>query len=341
MILTLTIVMFYCCHWAIAEASLGPPPKDIPNITFRVLPNGTDPKAEPVLVPFAQYLGKPIALIYWQINHNDSETELKALQALSTIPAYKDKVIFLSAVKIATDVEEQVAIKRARELKLSIPLLLDRTQIAPYLEAWFDLPRYGLIDGKGKLRIWNCRQLTETVGPNMTFLRAIQLAASGKNVPVMKGIAKPNNTHELVGKMLPNVGLDGIDGKPTTMSKYLRGKPIVLAFWSVTCDHCVIVLPAVTRYWQMRKGNLDMLSITRAPSEMLRKMIDDFFKKIGMSWPTAYAPENATLGYFNIVKVSTIILADKKGIIRYVWIQPDESWIASAIEAALIEFNLF
>jgi hypothetical protein len=70
-------------------------------------------------------------------------------------------------------------------------------------------------------------------------------------------------------------------------------------------------------------------------------MIDDFFKKIGMSWPTAYAPENATLGYFNIVKVSTIILADKKGIIRYVWIQPDESWIASAIEAALIEFNLF
>lgn len=337
----LAACLLLCAAWHPAQASLGPPAKQLPNMTFQVLANGTNPKASAELTPLAQYNGKPIALLYWKIGDSKSETELKAFQALSVLPAYKGKIHFLSAVKVASDGDKKAAIARARALKLTIPLILDRSQLSSYLEAWFSFPRYGLIDKKGKLRVWNCAKLGETVGPNMTFLKAIHLAASGKKIPTMRGITKPKNTYELTGKKLPNVGLDDKNLKPTTVKKLLKGKPIVIAFWSVTCPHCRQVIPAVAKYWQNRKGNLDMLTITRAPSQSLRDQIKGLYKTSKVTWPVAYAPANSTLSYFNIVKVPTVILADKNGVIKYVWIQPDAKWIGGAIEAAILKYNLF
>ncbi len=322
-------------------ADLGPPSRKLPNATFRVLPNGTNPKATVSLLPMAKLLGKPIAVIYWKLNDTASETELKAFQALAKLPNYKGKIQFFTAVKASTTRDEAAAIKRARQLKLTVPLILDRSQLAPYIEAWFAFPRYGLIDKTGKVKVWNCRQLSETVGPGMTFMNSLQAMSEGKKIPTMRGITKPNNTYELAGKKAPDVGLNDTNDKATTVSKYIKNKPLIIAFWSVTCPHCRQVIPAVAKYWQQRKGNLDMVSITRAPSESLRKMIRDLYKTAKVTWPVAYAPENATLSFYNIVKVPTVLIVDKKGVIRYVWIQPDAKWIGAAIEAALLKYNLF
>lgn len=332
--------------WADATSSkdaadLGPPVQTLPNMTFRTLANGVNQKEEVRLQPLAEFKGKPLAILYWKLNDAKAETELKAFQALAQLPSYKGKVQFVSAVKASSPDEITAAVKRAQALQLTIPLLMDNSQLSPYLEAWFEFPRYGLVDKDLKLRVWHCQQLTETVGPGTTLLQAIQMAAEGKPLVAMRGIAKPNNTYELVGKPLPNVGLNDVKDKDTTMSKYMQGKPIVIGFWSVTCPHCRQVIPAVAQYWSLRKGNLDMLTITRAPSEMLRKMITDLYKEKKLEWPVAYAPENSTLGFFNIVKVPTVILADKKGIIRYVWIQPDAAWIGRAVENVILHLNLF
>ncbi len=325
----------------LAHADLGPPAKTLPNMTFRVLPNGTNPKASLELKPIADLKGKPIAIIYWKVKDTKSETELQAFQAMAGLPAYKGKVQFYSAVKASTPSEVEAATQRARELKVKIPVIMDRSQLAPYLEAWFAFPRYGLVNKDLVLKVWHCAQLGETVGPNTTFMQAIQKAAEGKTLETMRGITKPNNTYELVGKKLPNVGLNNSADKATTVMKYMKGKPIVVSFWSVTCPHCREVIPAVANYWKLRKGNMDMLTITRAPSEELRKMIRDLYKTKGLEWPVAYAPENATLGFYNIVKVPTVILADKNGVIRYVWIQPDAKWIGRALENAILKYNLF
>lgn len=322
-------------------ADLGPPTQTLPNMTFQVLANGTNPKEELKLLPLAELKGKPSAILYWKLNDSKAETELQAFQALAQLPNYKGKVQFVSAVKASSPSEVQAAVQRARALRLQIPVLMDTNQLAPYLEAWFEFPRYGLVDKDLKLRVWHCAQLSETVGPATTFLQAIQMAAAGKPLITMRGIAKKNNTYELVGKPLPNVGLNDVHDKDTTVSKYLTGKPIVLGFWSVTCPHCRQVIPAVAQYWSLRKGNLDMLAITRAPSEMLRKMIRELYQEKKLEWPVGYAPENSTLSFFNIVKVPTVILADKKGIIRYVWIQPDAAWIGRALENAILHLNLF
>ena len=321
---------------AMASVILGPKANTLPNATFRVLPNGTDAKAEVKLVPAASLRGKPIALLYWKVGDSKSETELKVFQKLATLPTYKGKVHFLSAVKASSAADIKAATKRIRELKLSIPTVMDRNQLAPYLEAWFGFPRYGLVDKDGRIVVWHVAHLTETIGPNYTFMKALQQLAAGKKVPAMRGTTKLKNTHQLIGKKIPNVGLNDEQGKATTTMKYHKGKPLLLAFWSVTCPHCRQVIPVVGKYWHARKGNVDLVTITRAPSDSLKKMIRDLFKEKGFSWGVSYAPENATLGFFNIVKVPTVILADKKGIIRYVWIQPDAKWIEGAIESAFV-----
>ena len=321
---------------AFAEVQYGPKARKLPNATLRVLADGVNPKATVNLVPLAQFAGKPIAILYWKIGDTKSETELKAFQALRLLPTYKGKVVFLSAVKATTDADIKAATKRARELKVAVPIVMDRNQLAPYLEAWFAFPRYGLVDKSGYVRIWHCAQLAETVGPKMTFLKGLNLAATGKSIPTMRGTTKLKNTHALVGKKLPNVGLNDANNKPTTAQKYVQKKPLIVAFWSVTCPHCRQVIPAVAKYWHMRKGNVDFVTITRAPSDELKKMIRDFFKEKSMEWGISYAPENATLGFFNIVKVPTVLLVDKTGVIQHVWIQPDADWIGQALESALV-----
>lgn len=319
-----------------ASVQYAPKAKRLPNATLRMLANGTDAKASVKLVPLAQLRGKPIAILYWKLGDTKSETELKAFQALQNVPAYKGKIHFLSAVKASNEKAIKEATKRARTLKLTIPLVMDRNQLAPYLEAWFAFPRYGLVDKDGYVRIWHCAHLAETVGPKMTFLKALKLAASGKAVPTMRGSTKMNNSHLLVGKKIPNVGLDNSNNKATTARKYHKKKPLMIAFWSVTCPHCRQVIPAVAKYWHARKGNLDFVTITRAPSDSLKKMIRDLYKEKGYEWPVSYAPENATLSYFNIVKVPTVFMTDANGVIRYVWIQPDANWIGAALESALV-----
>lgn len=328
-------------HSAYADDLAGFEARKLPNATLRVLPNGTDPKAETELLPLASLFGKPIAVLFWKVGDAKAETELKAFSALQDLPKLKGKIHFLAAVKASSTADQQAAIKRARELKLPMRLVLDRDQISPYFEAFFQFPRYGLIDKAGTVRVWNCAHLAERVG-EMTFLKAIYAAAAGKEVPTMRGTAKMKNSHQLIGKSYPDVGLDGADLKPRTVKSYIqKGRPMLIAFWSVTCAHCQRVIPALAKYWNLRKGNIDLLTITRAPSQELRDMITKLQKEKGIEWPVAYAPENATLSFYKIVKVPSVFLIDKNGIVRHVWIQPEDSWLDKVIEAALVKYNIF
>ena|GEM_PF-1773295 len=314
----------------------------LPNATLKVLPNGTDEQAKATLLPMASLFGKPIAVLYWKVGDAKAETELKAFQALQHLPKFKDKLHFLTAVKASSTSEEQAAIKRARELKLSMRLVLDRDQIGPYLEAFYQFPRYGLIDKTGAVKVWHCAHLAEVVGAGMTYLQALYVAAEGKDIPTMRGTAQMSNSHQLVGKPFPDVGLDGVDLKPRTLKTYFTpGRPLLIAFWSATCAHCQRLIPALAKYWNLRRGNIDLLTITRAPSQELREMIVKQQKEKGIEWPVAYAPENATLSFFKIVKVPTVFLIDQKGIVRYVWIQPEDSWIDKVIETSFARFGIF
>lgn len=326
---------------AYADDLAGFEARKLPNATLKVLPNGTDEKAETELLPLASLFGKPIAVLYWKVGDAKAETELKAFQALQNLPKLKGKIHFLSAVKASSSADQKAAIKRARELKLTMRLVLDRDQIGPYLEAFYQFPRYGLIDKTGAVKVWHCAHLAERVG-EMTFLKALYVAAEGKEIPTMRGTTKMKNSHQLIGKRFPDVGLDGSDLKPRTMKNYFqKGRPLLVAFWSVTCAHCQRVIPALAKYWTLRKGNIDLVTITRAPSQELRDMIAKLQKEKAVEWPVAYAPENATLSFWKIVKVPSVFLIDKNGTVRHVWIQPEDAWLDKVIEAALVKYNIF
>ena len=324
---------------ALAMANLGPPTRRIGNMTLKMVKNpSTSTSVE--LFPIVQWRGKAIALMFWKVGDSQSEAAAKAFEKIAKI--YKGKLHFATGVKASTTPDIKKAQARAKKLGLQLPMFFDRSQISGDIGAWYNFPRFGIIDKKGYIRVWNCGSLTEMAGPNVNILKAIQMAAAGKKLPTARCLGRPKkiNSHALVGKRVPNVGLDDEKGKSKTARKMLNKKPTLILFWSATSDHCKRIVPLVAKYWRARKGNIDMLSITRAPSQELKDMIKKLFKEKGVKWPVAYAPENATLSFFNIVKVPTVFLLDKNGVIRHTWIQP-EKWVVRSIEAALFHYKMF
>ena len=323
----------------VAAAQTGAPPTRVPNMTFEYLPSGA-PKAKVSTFPIFRVVGKkPIVFLYIKPGHAASETELQVFHTMSQ--QFKGKAAFYVVAKATKPAEKKAAIAKARALKLKLPLLLDRNQLTPYMEAWWQFPKYALVDKQGYFRVTNAASFNEAVGTGMTLLKALKQAVAGKPFAgVWRGVAKSVNSYALAGKKFPDVALDDPSGKPKVLSAYFKkGRPLVVGFWSVTCHVCKPVFTEVGNWWRARRGNVDMVAITRAPTTWLKNEIKKFQASKGY-FPVSYAPENRTLSFFKIVKVPTVILVDRKGIVRHVWIQPNNTRIAGQIEAALVKYGM-
>ena len=83
----------------------------------------------------------------------------------------------------------------------------------------------------------------------------------------------------IIGKELPAYSLVGRSGKTYT-NEDLKGKVVVLNFWSVNCGPCVMEIPVLNKLYLSYKDNKDVVFISilldkeEALEKLLRKRID-------------------------------------------------------------------
>jgi peroxiredoxin len=111
----------------------------------------------------------------------------------------------------------------------------------------------------------------------------------------------------------PNFTLSTLDGSSVTLSK-LRGKPVMLTFWSINCPACQFQMPYLqTFYNEWSNEKIEMLTINVKDSAAA---VLDFITRNGLDFPVLLDPGGRVAGAYGIPGVPVTFLIDAEGILK-------------------------
>ncbi len=122
--------------------------------------------------------------------------------------------------------------------------------------------------------------------------------------------------HLVVGKVLPDVEVQDLDGKKVKISDY-RGQVVVLDVWTTWCGPCREMIPhlqEMTERFQDKPFVLISLSC-----DQKKEVVSLFVRAMKMTWVHWWngGTTGAAMDKYRIRYVPTIFVLDAKGVIRY------------------------
>ena len=117
------------------------------------------------------------------------------------------------------------------------------------------------------------------------------------------------------GQRAPEFSLPSLKGSTVALSQ-LRGKVVLVDFWAQWCEPCKKELP-----------QLDRLSKEYAPKGVVvlainidkqRDNAERMVKQLGLTLDVLLDPAGSVAGTYDLPKMPTSFVVDKKGIVRYV-----------------------
>ncbi len=114
----------------------------------------------------------------------------------------------------------------------------------------------------------------------------------------------------------PETPLPLLDGRTISLGE-LRGRPLVIAFWSPTCVPCVEELPDLVRlYRELGPRGLELVAVAMPYDPPLA--VQTFVRERGVPYPVALDVDGRVAGAFEGIKViPTTLLIDPEGHIVY------------------------
>jgi len=123
----------------------------------------------------------------------------------------------------------------------------------------------------------------------------------------------------------PDFNLTGLDGKKYQLSA-LKGKVVVVCFWSITCPHCIKTIPTVDALAKkINNKNVVVLSITGGEAPPVQAKV----RELGLKLPVLMDPGYKTFDAYGVEGVpTTFVIApdgsiERKEVGARDWTSPD------------------
>lgn len=123
----------------------------------------------------------------------------------------------------------------------------------------------------------------------------------------------------------PDFTLNDISGKPVTLSQ-LRGKVVILNFWSIWCGPCLAEMPSLNKlYLEFKDKGLIVLAVAEDPAE---KPVKSYLQEKGIAFPILMDKDKKIYFKYSLFGIPVTFLIDKKGVIAEKFIG-ERDWSSS------------
>jgi cytochrome c biogenesis protein CcmG, thiol:disulfide interchange protein DsbE len=140
--------------------------------------------------------------------------------------------------------------------------------------------------------------------------------------------ALPN---EMVGKVAPNFELKDLDGNEVSL-KSLRGRPVVLNFWSTWCIPCKQEHPVLVEAAKLYPEVAFLGVVYMDEAEPIRH----YLRRNGSSYPHLIDPDSAVAINYGVTGVPESYFIDRRGRIMFKAAYPVNSpFLAAQLETLL------
>jgi len=168
---------------------------------------------------------------------------------------------------------------------------------------WYKLP-YKRVDSK-----------LHSVTTQLYSLKFTSFAILGSKEPIPSSPTQGTN----IGNLAPDFQLQDLEEKPVSLSE-LRGKPVMLNFWSTSCYPCVFEMPymqEVHEEWSAKGLALLAINIDGTSSQ-----VTEFSDSLTLSFPMLLGAKTDVPGKYNLRYIPTTFFIDKEGIIQSMKVGP-------------------
>jgi peroxiredoxin len=181
------------------------------------------------------------------------------------------------------------------------------------------IPVFYMVDGNGLVRSQKITDVNKIIRKS-SFGDFLKYLKKGERIPMVDFIPwedTPKSMRAMIGKPAPDFTLADLDGRKYTLSK-LKGKNVIVVFFSPTCSHCLRELPMVQDFYLNNKDryNLEVFAIAMGGGkEQKKKVRKVIFEKV-LSFPVVIDPKGGVFADYGIKPVPAAYFVDKNGVIQ-------------------------
>ena len=138
---------------------------------------------------------------------------------------------------------------------------------------------------------------------------------------------RPEPDSDWIGKQAPEFAEGSWINSPALSLKALRGKVVVLEFWTFGCYNCRNTLPYVKQWYKKYAGpNFEIVGIhtPEFDREKVLKNVQREVERLGITYPVVTDNDYQTWERYNQRYWPVVYVLDKQGVIRYVHIGEGE-----------------
>ncbi|SEN57012.1 Thiol-disulfide isomerase or thioredoxin [Duganella sp. CF517] len=146
-----------------------------------------------------------------------------------------------------------------------------------------------------------------------TTLAAIALSTAAFTATATAAVVAPTTAPEFTGIQ------QWLNSAPLTIGQ-LRGKVVLVDFWTYTCINCIRTLPYVTSWHEKYKDQGLVVVGVHTPEYPFERSTDNVksaIKRFGIAYPVAQDNKYATWSAYNNQYWPAVYLIDKQGKVVY------------------------
>ena len=136
-----------------------------------------------------------------------------------------------------------------------------------------------------------------------------------------------------VGSRAPVVSVEGLDGAPNDLGKWVGRTPVLLEFWATWCENCRELEPRLLEAQKKYEGKVQFVGIA-VPMNQSVERVKRYGEVHRFRHPILYDRKGAAIDAYEVPATSYIVVIDRHGTVVYTGVGGDQD-LEAAIRKAL------